>query len=68
MVRSDELYHFQKKIRAVFVQKFRKNLKKLRENVVAGVGGMAEPLNIETGPRKPCRAPPHRSLHLATVP
>ena len=44
MVRSDELYHFQNFFRAVFVQKFRKNLKKLRENVVAGVGGMAEPL------------------------
>ena len=51
--RSDEINHFQKQIRANVVQKLRANVENLRASVVvvvAGVGGMAEPLN-----------PPHRS-------
>ena len=47
--RSDEINHFQKTIRANFVQKLRANIENLRASVVvvvvAGVGGMAEPLN-----------------------
>ena len=46
--RSDEIYHFQKNVRANVVQKLRANVENHRASVVvvvAGVGGMAEPLN-----------------------
>ena len=50
MDHSDEIYHCQKKNRANVVQKLRANVENLRESVVvvvvAGVGGMAEPLNF----------------------
>ena len=50
MDRSDEIYDFQTNFRANVVQKLRANVENLRETVVvvvvAGVGGVAEPLNF----------------------